>query len=67
MMTPGDVVERVGQIAAVADDDEDAHCKEDHLYIDILQAIADGEIADAQACAREALKVRDMDFSRWCA
>jgi len=56
------------QIRAVAEhNDECAHRNEDALHRCVLDAIAKGECADPQACARESLKTFDIEFYRWYA
>lgn len=61
------VLARVDKVRAIADDDEAAHQLEDELYIDVLTAIAKGACADPAACARAALLVQEIQFSRWYA
>lgn len=48
-------------------DHEELHILEDSLYEDILKAIAEGRCENQQECAAEALKVGELDFSRWYA
>ena len=55
----------IALLAAMGDSDR-AHSAEDALYRDVLQAIADGA-TNAAELAAEALKTRELDFSRWCA
>lgn len=57
---------RVAEMVAMKADDEQAHSEEDALHQDVLRAIADGRCDDPAACAREALKTTEIDFSRWC-
>ena len=68
-MKPDDVKAKVAEIEAIKTDDETAHSMEDDLYSEILQAVASGELkgAAAKGCAAEALKTRDIGFSRWYA
>lgn len=65
-MTPEDVRARVEAIRAVADDEEDAHGKEDDLRADVLRVIANGS-PHAQALALEALATEAIQFRRWYA
>ncbi|QBJ94514.1 hypothetical protein D0Z67_29545 (plasmid) [Streptomyces seoulensis] len=60
-----EINERVAQIAA-SGDDEEQHGMEDSLYEDVLKAIAEGA-PNASELAAAALKTKDMDFSRWYA
>jgi len=48
-------------------DAESAHSLEDALYLDLLRAIAEGNIKghDAQLCAIAALESQKIVFSRW--
>jgi hypothetical protein len=48
-------------------DNETLHAAEDSLYVAVLKSIADGTAEDPAAMAREALRVADLDFSRWYA
>lgn len=57
---------RVAHIDNIRRDDEAAHAEEDSLHSDVLHAIADGA-PNAAALAEEALKTKNIDFSRWCA
>ena len=66
-MTEQDVQERVEEIRRVALDYEDAHGKEDDLYRDVLQAIADGSGKDPMSLAQAALKTQGIEFQRVCA
>lgn len=66
-MTPDWIEGRVRDIEAMAGDDEAAHSEEDRLWESVLMAIANGETADPAACARAALKTKNIDFQRWCA
>ena len=59
-----DVRERLREIEAIRDDDETAHRWQDALYEDVLEALAAG---GDPLLAAEALKVRDINFERWCA
>lgn len=64
-MTAEDVQNRVTRIRSIQYDDEGAHSSEDHLYVDVLTAIADGSTNPA-ALAAEALRSQDIDFARRC-
>lgn len=55
----------VDKIAKLANDDEEAHASEDHLYREVLRAIADGTASNPRACAEAALKTQELSFSRW--
>jgi len=66
-LTPEMVRTEVARIDAAKGDDEGAHGMEDDLYALILRMIATDRIADAKACAQEALKTKLIDFARWCA
>jgi len=69
-MTPEQVRTRVEALAdSVRNDpnggDDDWHCEEDRIHQDVLRAIADGTAEQPSGCAREALKTREIEFSRW--
>jgi len=66
-MNPEAVARRVEAIANLVDDPEVAHAREDELWRDVLQAIADGKAWDARLCARRALQTAEISFPRWCA
>lgn len=66
-LTVEDVKARVEEIRRIAVDDEVAHSTEDDLHQNVLSAIAEGSCDDPAACAKEALKTRDIKFARWCA
>lgn len=66
LLTAAEVRKRVRKISKQSDD-ESQHADEDALYHDVLTAIATSRCADAAACAREALKTEDLNFSRWYA
>lgn len=57
----------VAEIEHIGGDDERAHSHEDTLHQAVLLAIAERTCDDPQACAKEALRTLDLDFSRWCA
>jgi hypothetical protein len=62
------VRQRVQAIADAADDPEDAHTREDTLFVDVLKAIVDSSTDDqAQALAGAALETRKIEFERWYA
>lgn len=65
-MTVNDIRKRIKEIEAKEGDDEWQHVLEGKLYIDVLEAIAEGDLY-AKELAREALKARELDFSRWYA
>lgn len=62
-MTLDDVKARVSEIAAVITDDEQAHGREDELYLALLRHYA----ANGCPLAAEAIKTQALDFARWCA
>ena len=69
-MTLDEIERRVAHIKDLCGDDEAAHSAEDALHIDVLEAIANGDISGLlhiRDAARTALLTRDIDFQRWCA
>ena len=66
-MTTSDIRARLANIDKSKGDSEVAHGMQDKLWEDVLRAIADGNCVFPQGCAAEALKVLDIDFSRWTA
>ena len=69
-MNETDVRRWVAEIAEAAKDaDEHAHFEQDHLWLEVLRAIADGRIVgtQARASAVEAIKAADIKFHRWYA
>lgn len=73
-MTIDDVRLRLSQIRAMSSDDESAHHAEDTLYKDVLAEIARLKGATdhppavwAAEMAAEALKAKEIEFSRWYA
>ena len=48
-------------------DYEGAHALEDRLYTHVLLSIANGKCKDPAKLASAALKIRELDFPRWCA
>ena len=67
MITRLDIRTMIGKIAEVLDDDEVAHREEDKLYELVLKVIATGDTDDARGLAMEALKSKNISFSRWYA
>jgi hypothetical protein len=65
-LTVREVQERVAEIFVLRQDDEAAHNREDALYVDVLQAIANGAV-DAAELARTALRAQEIDFGRYTA
>ena len=65
-MTVEDVRDMLGEIEAMAGDDEAAHMEQDRLYVRVLEHIANGD-SQHRLIAHEALKVREIKFSRWYA
>lgn len=62
------IEDRVDAIAQEAHDPEAAHGDEDDLYEEVLTWIRDHSSDDAaRRLAREALRTKELDFSRWCA
>lgn len=59
--------DQVATIEKVKGDDEAAHSFQDDLFEAVLRQIADGKIKDTALAAKKALKVLDIEFSRWCA
>jgi hypothetical protein len=47
-------------------DFEDAHCRQDALFEEVLREIAKGH-ADSQRLASEVLRALEIDFPRYCA
>ena len=69
-MTAQQVKDRVDALRAESEyggDCESMHESEDSLHVEVLQAIADGQCEDAKACAAEAIKTKDVVFTRWYA
>lgn len=69
-MTLDDVRAKVAELAELARvggyDPEASHGSTDGLYIGVLRAVA-AEDPDGVAMAAEALKVEDLDLTRWYA
>lgn len=66
-MTIETIREQVGAIRAVRDDDERAHSKEDELYEAFVRHVAAGPPSEVTMLAKEVLKTKKIEFSRWCA
>ena len=62
-----DVKDAVQRIYDIRGDDEVAHVREDDLYRELLQSIADGTCEDPVECSKLALTTQDIEFSRWYA
>lgn len=56
---------RLRSIEALKFNDEDAHIEEDRLYLDLLTSIANGKCDDPRNCAAEAIKSKDISFTRY--
>jgi hypothetical protein len=67
--TVEDVKRIVEEIRLMKRDDEKAHIYEDELYEAVLICISQENfnLLEARLMAEEALKTKDIDFSRWCA
>lgn len=70
-MTIAEARARVAEIRDAAGDDEAAHCMEDRLRTDALEAVVGAntlqELNDAVVIAAIALSTKRIDFARWCA
>jgi hypothetical protein len=66
IMTIDDVKLQVQHIQEAKHDDESAHGMEDSLWEDVLKSIAHGA-KNARELATEALKTKNIKFSRWYA
>lgn len=69
-MTRQEIAAMVGDIELeylASDDDQRAHSEQDKLWVLVLSAIAEGKCLNPAECAREALKVMELDFRRWYA
>ena len=66
-MTRREVRDRVDALRTIERGTENDHEKEDEIYLDVLQAIATGTVADTQGIAAEALKTRTFIEHRWFA
>lgn len=70
MLTVEEIDKRVQEIAKKKGDPEMAHSMEDSLLEDVLTAIVDGSFhwyTSPAKLARAALKVKEIEFERWCA
>lgn len=61
-----DIAAAMGELSAIADDDEAAHAAEDSLHTNILRAIALG-VDTAPLLARAVLRTEEIRSARWCA
>jgi len=66
-MTRIDVRKKIGEIAENLHDNEHAHKLEDRLFKLVISAIAKDDTDDAMGLCIEALKVDQMEFTRWYA
>ncbi len=68
-MNISDVQDQVAAISKIHRDGEAAHCAEDKLYRDVLQAIADRDTGGARPAdlALAALQASRIKFARWYA
>ena len=57
----------LAEVGAASGDSERAHGLEDKLWEDVLYAIAEGECAAPDLCAKMALRTKDFKFGRWYA
>tara|TARA_R110002020_G_scaffold77802_2_gene196309 strand:- start:545 stop:748 length:204 start_codon:yes stop_codon:yes gene_type:complete len=58
----------VKEIETLGDrDPEKSHSMEDGLHLNILAYIADGGFGDLSELCVEALRIQDMDLTRWYA
>ncbi|MBD0888705.1 hypothetical protein GRI01_00410 [Lactobacillus gasseri] len=62
-----DVIDGVKEIKEEQSDPEVAHLLEDNLYEQVLNEIAFGKCSNSKKIAKEALKTKDIPFSRWYA
>lgn len=65
-MTLEDITKLLNRIEKCKRDDEAAHSLQDQLFEDVLEAISLGA-DNPSMLAKEALKVLNIDFERWCA
>ena len=65
-MTREDVINAVEDIRMESEDDERAHSLEDDLYEQVLLAVINNN-PESKEMAKEALKTKEIKFSRWCA
>jgi len=66
-MTEADINRKLKEIEAISGDDEAAHSKQDALFREVLEFIAKHGAYRSASLAEAALKVLDIEFSRWCA
>lgn len=66
-MTPHQVSRRVVAISAIMHDPEAAHAAEDDLLWAFVQAISNGVCLNPIRCAKEILRLKELNFSRRCA
>lgn len=62
-----DVIDQVKEIKEAQLDPEVAHLLEDNLYEQVLNEIAFGNCSNPKTFAKEALKTKNISFSRWYA
>lgn len=65
-MDVSEVEKRVAEIEEAKLDYEKAHALEDELYIDVMEAIAEGADNPLEL-AKECIKSAYIDFERYCA
>jgi hypothetical protein len=66
-LTREQVRQFVAEIRAAVNDPEDAHGREDDLYVAVLDAIAMGDTDDPKGIAYEALEARLINYPRFYA
>ncbi|OUD23233.1 hypothetical protein [Flavobacterium psychrophilum] len=62
------IKERIAKIETCKSDDEMAHCYEDDLFYDFVNAIKNGKYETKEEivkAAKEVYKVRKISFARW--
>lgn len=62
------IKERIAKIENCKGDDEMAHCYEDDLFYDFVNAIKNGKYETKEEivkAAKEVYKVRKISFARW--
>lgn len=64
LITLEEIKKRLKEIKRLRHDDEEAHIRQDDLYLDVLTAIASGA-ENAKQLAAEAIKAEDIEFDRW--
>lgn len=60
-MSKAELQKRVDEIIAAAGDDEQAHGKEDSLYVELLAEYLPTDLL------KEVVRLQQADFQRWCA